>query len=233
MNQETFETSSSGFEFKIIGRPDFSFLIVRLPQGQTLRVEAGSMAARDTHVSMKTKMARGLTRLLTGESIFQNEFTAERAAGELSIAPGAPGDIAHIPIQSQASIFLTSSAYLASTTGVNVESKWEGFVKGLFSGNGLFLARCSGQGDLWLNSFGALKRVDVKDSLIVDTGHVMAFTEGLQYNVQKLGGYKSLFLSQEGLVMNFRGQGTVWIQTRKLSSFVSWIHWYRPQKKKS
>jgi uncharacterized protein (AIM24 family) len=72
--------------------------------------------------------------------------------------------------------------------------------------------------------------VNVNGSYVVDTGHVVAFTDSLQYEVGRIGGYKSLFFSGEGLVCRFRGQGRVWIQTRRLGAFASWIQPFRPVK---
>jgi len=221
------QTSPSGYEFEFAGQPDYGYVNVTIPTGQTLKVEASSMATMDPHLSMKTKMRGGFKRFLTGESLFLNEFTADGGPGQIGIAPGAPGDIDHVYLDGQ-TVFLQNSAFLASDTGVTVETKWQGFVKGLFSGEGLFLIRCSGQGDLWFNTYGAMIKVDVQDEYVIDTGHLVAFTEGLDYKVTKVGGYKSLFFSGEGLVARFSGQGTVWMQTRKAPALARWAHPYRP-----
>ena len=218
------------FEFDIDCQPDFSFLTVQLPAGQTLKVEASAMATMDTNIRMKTKLRGGLGRMLTGESIFLNEFTAEKVPGEIGIAPPSPGALEHIYLNDSV-IFLQNSAFVSSGMGVEIESKWQGFVKGFFSGEALFLIRCSGTGDLWFNTFGAIIPIDIDGDYVVDTGHIVAFTEGLEYNISKVGGYKSLFFSGEGLVCRFSGQGQLWIQTRKVPSFSSWIHSYRPVKK--
>ena len=92
----------------------------------------------------------------------------------------------------------------------------------------LFLIKCSGQGDLWFNTYGAMIPIDVTGQYVVDTGHIVAFTEGLQYQIGRIGGYKSLFFSGEGLVCRFTGTGRVWIQTRKLGAFSNWIYPFRP-----
>ena len=159
-------------------------------------------------------------------------FTAEGGPGEIKIAPGAPGDLEHLYLDGE-TIYLQNSAYVASTPGVGVESKYQGLMKGFFSGESLFLIRCSGRGDLWFNTFGAILQVDVTDNYVVDTGHIVAFTDGLEYDVQRVGGYKSLFLSGEGLVCRFRGSGKVWIQTRQVPAFSGWVYPYRPVKNKS
>jgi uncharacterized protein (TIGR00266 family) len=221
----------SDYEYAISAKPDFSFLSVRLKPEQTLKVEASAMAIMDTNLRMKTKMRGGFARFLTGESVFLNEFTADKGPGEIGIAPGSPGDMEHLYLENT-TVYLQNSAFLASSPGIKIESKWQGFVKGFFSGQKLFLIRCSGQGDLWFNTYGALIPVDVSGEYIVDTGHVVGFTDGLQYQVSKVGGYKSLFFSGEGLVCKFTGQGRVWIQTRKIGAFGSWVRPFRPKKKR-
>ena len=220
-----------GLAFRIEGEPDFAFLTVEIPEGETLKVEASAMATMDTHVSMKTKLGGGLSRFVTGESIFINEFTAEGAKGEIGIAAGAPGDMRHIYLDGQI-IYLQNSGYVASTMGVAVESKWQGLTKGFFSGESLFLIRCSGKGDLWFASYGGVIEIDVDGDYVVDTGNIVAFTDGLQYNITKVGGYKSLFFSGEGLVCRFSGRGRVWIQTRKVGAFVAWANPFRRVAKK-
>lgn len=215
------------FQYSIDCKPDFAFLTVSIPESETLKVEASAMATMDTTLKMKTKMKGGFSRFLTGESLFINEFTAEHGPGQIQIAPGAPGDMDHVYLEGQ-TIFLQNSAYVASSMGVTVETKWQGFMKGFFSGESLFLIRCSGHGDLWFNTYGAMIKIEVDGEYVVDTGHIVAFTDGLEYNVGKVGGYKSLFLSGEGFVCKFRGHGTVWVQTRQVGAFTSWVWPYRP-----
>lgn len=226
------EAEQPGFKFRIEGRPDYAFLTVQIPANQTLKVEASAMATMDTHLVMKTKLRGGLGRFLTGESIFVNEFTAENGQAEIGIAPGAPGDLAHVFLRGSSDvIFLQNSAFVACDPRVNLETKWQGLVKGFFSGESLFLIRASGEGDLWFNTYGGLIELDVDGEYVVDTGNIVAFTEGLDYSISKIGGYKSLFFSGEGLVCRFRGKGRVWIQTRTVGALTAWAHTYRPVKK--
>ena len=223
-------TGQHEHEFRIECKPDFSFLTVQVPASQTLKVEASAMATMSTNMVMKTKMKGGLSRFLGGENIFINEFTAQAGPAEIGIAPGSPGDMDHVFMDGSSEIFLQSSAYVASSMNVDVDSKWQGF-KGFFSGEGLFLLRCTGQGDLWFNTYGAMIEVPVDGNYVVDTSHVVAFTSGLEYNVESVGGLKSLFLSGEGLVCRFHGQGKVWIQTRHPMAFANWAYPFRPQQK--
>lgn len=220
-----------GYAFSIEGRPDYSFLTVTIPAGETLKVEASAMATMDVNLRMKTKMRGGLGRLVTGESIFINEFTAEGGPGEIGIAPGPPGDLLHRHLSDE-TIYLQNSAFVAATMGVAVETKWQGLTKGFFSGENLFLIRCKGTGDLWFNTYGAMIEIDVTGDYVVDTGHIVAFTEGLEYRISSVGGYKSFFFSGEGFVCRFSGNGKVWLQTRMAGAFVSWAHLFRPVRKK-
>ena len=220
------ETGQHDLEHVIEGNPDFAYVTVQVPGEQTLKVESSAMATMSTNMEMKTKFKGGFSRFLTGESIFINEFTARGGPGEIGIAPGSPGDLVHYYVDNREEIYLQSSAFVASGMGVEVDSKWQGF-KGFFSGESLFLIRCAGQGDLWFNTYGAIIEIDVSGDYVVDTGHIVAFTSGLQYNVTSVGNMKSLFFSGEGLVCRFSGQGRLWVQTRQLPSLAWWVHPYR------
>ena len=226
------DKTKSDYSYRFDSQPDFSFLTVQVAANQTVKVEASAMAGMSANMKMKTKMKGGLGRLITGESLFINDFTADGGPGEISIAPGSPGDMDHVYLDGEV-LFLQNSAFVAASPGVAVESKWQGLVKGFFSGESLFLIRCSGTGDLWFNTFGAMIEIDVNGSYVVDTSYIVAFTEGLTYKVGAVGGYKSLFLSGEGLVCRFSGTGKLWIQTRQIPAFGSWVFPFRRQKSKN
>ena len=220
---------TSEFPYKIQCAPDFALLTITLPPGNAIQVEASSLVAMDASLEMKSSIKGSLTRLLTGESLFINEFSSDKGKGEISIAPGAPGDIVHVHLKND-TLYLQNSAFLASGMGVNLETKWQGLIKGFFSSEGLFLIRCSGHGSLWFNTYGAVIQIDIDENFIVDTGHVVAFTKGLEYTLAPVSGYKSLFFSGEGLACHFRGQGRLWIQTRQVPSLSNWMRSFRPVK---
>ena len=105
---------------------------------------------------------------------------------------------------------------------MQTDSKFQGF-RGAFSGESLFFIRAfatEGAGTVFYNSYGAIKEVAVEPGkeLVVDTGHLVAFNEDVDYSIGKVGGIRSLIAGGEGLVMKFRGDGHVWIQTRNLAS---------------
>ena len=122
-------------------------------------------------------------------------------------------------------IYIQGGSYLASTPNVETDTKFQG-MKGFFSGESMFFVQATsnnGVGRVWYNSFGAIKQIPVEpgQTITVDTGHVVAFDDGVQYTINKVGGMKSFLVGGEGLVMNFSGQGTVWIQTRNVGSLAA------------
>lgn len=222
---------TSQYAYRFDGQPDFAFLTVTIPAGQTLKVEASAMATMSTHLQMKSKMKGGLSRMLTGESLFINEFSAPGQPGEIGIAPGPPGDMCHVLLEGgDDCIYLQNSAYVASGMNVVTETKWQGLKKGFFSGEKLFLIRCTGEGDLWFNTYGAIIEIDVDGGYVVDTGFIVGFTGGLEYDIQRIGGLKSSFFSGEGLVSRFHGEGKLWMQTRQVPKLSQWVNPFRPLK---
>ena len=128
-------------------------------------------------------------------------------------------------------LIVQGGSYVASSPGIDINMNWQGF-KSLVSKENLFWLGIKGKGTLVINSFGIIYPIQVNGEYIVDTGHIVAFTEGLQYDITKIGGYKSLFFSGEGLVCKFRGKGKVWIQTRKVMPFIAWVNPFRPAGKR-
>jgi uncharacterized protein (TIGR00266 family) len=207
--------------------PAFTLARVALDQGETLKAESGAMVSMSGTVDIQTKMQGGLLAslarsVLTQESFFQNTFTAARGPGEVTLAPSLPGDIRLREMRGE-SLILQSGAYLASHPGVQVETKWGG-AKTFFSREGLFLLRAHGEGALLFSSYGAIVEVAVPPSgYVVDTGHLVAFEPSLQWDVERVGGLKSLLFSGEGLVCRFRGAGKLWLQTRSFDAFLGQV----------
>lgn len=220
-------------QYELLDKPDFSVVRVTFEApGEQLLVEASSMVAKDSAVVMKTAMRGGLLsaakrRLLGGESLFQNTFTASAAGETMWVAPAPEGDVEVLQMTPASVVYLQSGAFLAATPNVSLDTKWEG-AKGFFSGSGLFLLRCSGDGPLFFNSYGGVHAVDVGPAgYICDTSHIIGFTHGLEYRVRKVGGLKSFMLSGEGLVCEFQGSGRLWISTRNPHSLAAFLHPYR------
>jgi uncharacterized protein (TIGR00266 family) len=220
-------------EFKVLERPEFAWLEVTVPTTEKLFVEASSMAAMSSNISMRALFKGGLRRFLARESLFISEFTAHGGPGEVCIAPGPSGDMGHVRLQNE-SFYLASTCFVAHSQGLKYETKFQKLSQGLLSGMGWFLLKFSGSGDLWFNGYGQLVELEVgEDELLIDNSHIVGFTEGVHYELIKLGSYKSLFFSGEGFVCRFLGKGKVWIQTKKPQSLISWAHQYRTVQSKN
>lgn len=221
---------------EIRNKPDYASLHVLLDEGESIVTEAGAMMGMDPSLKMSTNMKGGLMgaakRALGGESVFLNTYTGTGPAQRLDVAPSSPGDLIHLSMDGSQAIMVQRGSFCASTPDIEVSSKWGG-AKAFFGGEALIMLKCSGTGELWLSSYGAIHPVQVEGSYTVDTGHIVAFEESLTFNVARSGGMKSLFLSQEGLVCKFTGHGTVWIQTRNAPALASFLHPFRRVQKKN
>ncbi|MCZ7681225.1 MAG: TIGR00266 family protein [Sandaracinaceae bacterium] len=196
-------------------------------------LESAAMVARSSGMTMQTNMKGGVLaaakrKLLGGESLFQNTFTASQPGETLYFAPGPEGDVEVLELNGTMPILMNSGAFLGAAPSVQLDTKWGG-AKGFFSGTGFFLLKADGHGPLFFSCYGGMHPVDVgPGGYICDTSHVVAFTGGLNYTVQKVGGLKSLFFSGEGLVCNFQGQGRLWMSTRSPAALASFVHPFRP-----
>jgi uncharacterized protein (TIGR00266 family) len=207
--------------------PSFALAVIRLAPGGEIKAEAGAMTSMSGDVEIATKaqggIMSGLKRsVLGGESFFINTFSSPQG-GELTVSATLPGDIVQMPV-SGTPMMVQSGSWLASEVGVEVDTKWGG-AKTFFSGEGLFLLRCTGAGDMLVSSYGAItdRTLGPGEVYKIDTGHIVAFEEGIGYQVNKVGGWKSTLLSGEGLVATFTGPGRLWVQTRSPADFLGWL----------
>jgi uncharacterized protein (TIGR00266 family) len=220
-----------GYDFEIKDRPVFSILNINLKSGQSVVAEAGAMVTMSPNVSLKTEMKGGLggalkRGVLGGESLFMNTFTSN-GPGTISFAPGYPGDVTHIKMKGD-TWFLQGGAYMCCSPEITIDTKFQG-LKGLVSGEGLFFLKADGVGDLFISNYGSIIEKELKgESFKVDTGHLVAFSSGITYNVERVGGWKSTILSGEGLIANVSGNGKVLIQTRCAQALAQWLLPFMP-----
>lgn len=182
------------------------------------------MVGMSTNVQIQTQaqggLVGGLKRLFGGESFFRNTFTAYGGPGEVLLAQPLCGDMAVLPMTPHG-FFIQSAAYVASTPDVQIETVTGGF-KGFFSGAGFFILQATSQypGQVLVGAFGGIQELRCNDDLVIDTGHLVAWDATLSYSLGKSGsGWIASWLSGEGLVCHFRGQGRIWIQSRNASEY--------------
>ncbi|MBW4437431.1 MAG: TIGR00266 family protein [Pleurocapsa minor GSE-CHR-MK-17-07R] len=208
-------------------QPSYSLAIAHLSPSEQIKVEPGSMVSYSDGVAVETKseggLFGGLKRMIGGESFFQNLYTAPTAGGEITLAPSLPGDMRVLDIVG-ADFLLQSGAYIASETTVAFDSSWGGS-KGFFGSGSLILLKVSGMGKVLVGAYGAIEErvLGAGERYNVDTGHIVGFDSSVSFSVKRIGGWKSTFLSGEGLVCEMTGPGRVLLQTRSEEALVNWL----------
>jgi uncharacterized protein (TIGR00266 family) len=213
-------------KYELVSRPAATAIRFTLERGEEVTCEVGAMIAMSSGLTVETTsksrggggILKGLKRMFSGESFFLNHFTAQRESQTLLIAPGMMGDCIHHRMRG-GTLIVQGSGWLASHGNLEIDTSWQGFSSAIFSGESMFWVRCSGTGDLFLSSFGAIYEIDVHGEYIVDTGHIVAFEDSLQFRISKVS--SSLigsFLGGEGLVCRFQGQGKLYCQSHNAAS---------------
>ncbi|MFO8072570.1 MAG: TIGR00266 family protein [Polyangia bacterium] len=218
--------------------PAYAMATVEMDPGESITIEAGSMVGMSDGMQIKTHIGGTkigffgaiwnflvalIRKFLGGETLFLNTYTPpEGQPGRVLMAPALAGDIIHYRLDGARTLMVQASSYLASTGDVKAKTKFGG-LKSLFSGEGAFWLRCTGTGDLWINCYGAIEEIDVQGHYVVDTGHIVAFDDSLDYKIKGSGGIKSTLLGGEGLTCHFDGHGKLFIQSRNLGGLIKWI----------
>jgi uncharacterized protein (TIGR00266 family) len=222
-----------GYNYEVLHQPSFSLAVIKLQAEQSIQAEAGAMVSMSANVELQSQMKGGIfgaiKRAAGGESAFISTFTARGGPGEVTFAPGTPGDIAAIELSNQ-SFFVQSTSYLAGDASLTVDTKWGG-AKSFFGGEGLFVMLVQGQGLLLVSSFGAIhrKRLQAGERYVVDTGHLVAWEGTTQYTLRKAAaGFFRSMMSGEGIVAEFSGPGELLIQTRNLAALAGLLKPFFP-----
>jgi uncharacterized protein (TIGR00266 family) len=217
-------------EFQILYRPAHSLAMCQLNPNETVRAESGAMVSMTRNVQVQAaaknpneggvkRLFKGLKRMaLGGESFFTNTYTATNQPGHVTFAPSLTGDMVVHECQGE-QLIIQGSSYVAAPDSVTIDTSFQGF-KGFFSGESLFFLTATGHGPVLLNAFGAIETLDLNGEMIVDTGHIVAFTAGISYTVVKASkGWISSYLSGEGLVLKMQGQGRMYVQSRNPNEY--------------
>lgn len=208
----------------------FASALVRLDADETFVSDAGALFRASPNIDIEvTTQSRGrggilagLKRLLAGETFFFATYrTTDGRPGEVGLAPTHLGETHIIDVNADVPWLCAGGSYLGSSAGLALDTQYQG-LKGIFSSSSLVFLRAQGTGQLVVCAYGRIAALDVRDSLIVDTGHVVAFEESLRYSVGKAGSsWLQSFLSGEGLVLHFEGTGRVLVQSHNTKEFGS------------
>ena len=189
--------------------------------GQTLCTESGAMSWMSPNMRMDTNSGGGLKkafgRLLSGESIFMNEYTAQGGTGMIAFASSFPGSIIPYQVSEGNGIVVQKRGFLAMEKGLDISVFFQKKLgRGLFGGEGFIMQRITGYGMVFLEIDGYCKEYNlgVGESIIVDTGYLAAMSDTCMMDIQPVQGAKNIFFGGEGLFhTRITGPGKVYIQS--------------------
>ena len=222
-------------DYKLIG-DDMQVVEVELDGGETVVAEAGAMNYMDDGISFEAKMGDGSNadesvlgklfgagkRMLTGESLFMTHFT-NMVGGKKSVAFAAPYPGKIIPIDLSkigGELLCQKDAFLCAAYGTKVGIAFtKRFGAGFFGGEGFILQRLQGDGMAFIHVGGTVVKKKLNnESIKVDTGCIAAFTSGIDYDIERSGGLKSMFFGGEGMFLTtLSGTGIVLLQSLPFS----------------
>ncbi|MXY60958.1 MAG: TIGR00266 family protein [Cenarchaeum sp. SB0665_bin_23] len=191
---------------------------------ESVTAEAGAMVYMRGDINTKTRTRKGglfktfKSKVLAGESFFVNEFTAKEDNCGLGITGAVLGDIQ--VIQADEEYIVQSGAYIASTGTITLDTKWQGFTRGIF-GNNLFMLKTIGKGDVFVTGWGGIRKVVLKqgENMILDNYQLVAMSGTIEYKIKKHGSLKTAILGGEVLVIEIHGPGVIYYQTKNLMAF--------------
>lgn len=201
---------------------------IELNQGEAMVSQSGGMTWQTEGIDMTTNtnggLMKGLGRMLAGESIFMNRYTANRDGAMVAFATTVPGAIMPLKMEDlKNGLTMQKGAFLCSEPTVELSIELtKKFTSGLFGGEGFILQSAKGTGTIFLEIDGdaVIKELEPGEVLKVDTGNVVAFEKGVTYSIETVKGLSNIFLGGEGLFLTkLVGPGRVILQTQNFNDF--------------
>ncbi|MBR3629063.1 MAG: TIGR00266 family protein [Oscillospiraceae bacterium] len=222
--------------YEIKGTP-FPVGVVNLEAGESVICQNGAMTWMSPNMKMETKgggIGKMFGRMLTGESLFQNIYTAEGGPGMIAFGSSCPGEIFALDMQPGMTIVAQKHAFLASAQTVTFETFFQKKVgAGFFGGEGFIMQKFTGSGMLLLEIDGSIVTYELAagQSMLVDTGYLAAMDGTCSVDIETVKGVGNALLGGEGF-FNTRvtGPGRVWLQTMPINQFAGSLIPYMPSK---
>ena len=207
-----------------------------LNKGEKVTAEAAAMVFIQGNIKTETKMRKGgflkslKAAALGGESFFVNEFIAEEDNCKLGLTGNMLGDIEVINVNEE--FIVQSGSFVGSSGDLTLDTKWQGFTKGIFGSN-MFMLKTVGTGDMFVNAWGGILKKELKsgERMILDNYQLVALSSTSSYRVSKHGSLKTSLFGGEALVLEIVGPGTVYLQTKNLMEFVRSIVPFLPKRR--
>ncbi len=220
-------------DYEIIKNP-MGLIQFSMNKGDKVTAEAAAMVFMRGDIETVTRMRKGgflkslKAAALGGESFFVNDFIANTDNCSLGLTGNTLGDIEVIHVDEE--FIVQSGAFVGSTGGLTLDTKWQGFTKGIFGSN-LFMLKTVGTGEMFVNAWGGIIKKELKDGekMILDNYQLVALSSRASYRVTKHGGFKTTLFGGEALVIEIVGPGTVYLQTKSIMEFVRAIIPFLPK----
>ena len=223
-------------KYQIKGEP-MPVVVCHLESGESVICESGAMSWMSPNLEMETSgggASKMFGRMFSGESMFQNVYTARKGAGMIAFASKFPGDIRAVEITPDNPIICQKGAFLACTAGVELSVAFQQkFSTGLFGGEGFIMQKLSGKGVAFIEIDGSTMEYNLErgQQLLIDTGYLAMMDSTVKMEIQKVKGLKNAMFGGEGLFNTLvTGPGRVVIQTMPISGFVQLIAGLLPKK---
>lgn len=208
-------------------------LEVELEKDESIRAESGSMMYMSANIDINTHdsstdLPESLSDSVAKDILSKSLFRAIQKKGQIAFAPPSNGGILEIKLSGN-SVYADGVSFLASTPELTFSI--QGSLKGMLAGKSLFLQKASGYGILFLKYFGSLIEKDLAEgeSIIVDTGHLIAYEDSVKFKIQKPREGKHI-QAGEWIICKYVGPGKIWLQTRNRAEFAKVVHRYLPKK---
>lgn len=214
-------------KYEIQGEP-MPVVICQLEGGESMITERGSMVWMSPNMKMETGaggLGKAFGRMFSGDSIFQNTYTAQGGPGMIAFASSFPGTIRAIEIDPAHPVVVQKSGFLASEEGVELSICFQKKMgAGFFGGEGFIMQRLSGSGTAFVEVDGELVEYTLAsgEQMVVDTGNVLGFDASVSIDIQQVKGIKNKLLGGEGFFNTIlTGPGKIWLQTMPISGVAS------------
>lgn len=210
-------------QYEIIGEP-MPVVTCTLNAGESMITESGSMAWMSPNMEMKTSaggIGKAFGRMFSGDSIFQNIYTAQGGPGMIAFASSFPGSIRAYEITPERPIIVQKSGFLASEPGVNLSVHFQKRLSGgLFSGKGFIMQKLDGRGIAFIEIDGYAVEYQLQpgQSMVVDSGNLAMMDASCTMTAQMVKGVKNMFLGGEGFFNTVvTGPGRIVLQSMPIS----------------
>ncbi|MGF6376013.1 uncharacterized protein (TIGR00266 family) [Clostridiales Family XIII bacterium PM5-7] len=225
-------------KYKIVGEP-LPVVICDLEGGESVITESGAMSWMTPNIKMETTsnggIGKALGRMFSGDTLFQNKYTAQGGQGQIAMASCFPGSIRALDIEPGKEMVVQKSAFLASEPTVELSIFFQKKIgSGLFGGEGFIMQKLSGHGTAFveIDGYACEYELEAGQSMVIDTGYLAAMDASCSIEIVTVPGIKNMVFGGEGMFNTVvKGPGKIMLQTMPINNVAGVIAPYIPTSK--